>query len=141
LRPIDLSQIEPCLRNVGRNLDGLFLRRSGALGVAAHLAAHPRVTAVHYPGVGEQATSIARAQMPRGFGPLLSFEVDGTAADADAVVLASRLIVPATSFGGVESAWERRGRWPGESAPATLIRLSVGIEDCDDLLDDLRQAL
>src|SRR5580704_571430 len=86
-----------------------------ALAVAAHLAAHPRVTAVHYPGVGEQATSIARAQMPRGFGPLLSFEVDGTAADADAVVLGSRLIVPATSFGGVESAWERRGRWAAET--------------------------
>ena len=112
-----------------------------ALAVAAHLAAHPRVTAVHYPGVGEQATSIARAQMPRGFGPLLSFEVDGTAADADAVVLASRLIVPATSFGGVESAWERRGRWPGESAPATLIRLSVGIEPPADLIADIDHAL
>ena len=114
---------------------------ASALAVAAHLAAHPRVTAVHYPGVGEQATSIARAQMPRGFGPLLSFEVDGTAADADAVVLASRLIVPATSFGGVESAWERRGRWPGESAPATLIRLSVGIEPPADLIADVDYAL
>jgi cystathionine gamma-lyase len=114
---------------------------ASALAVAAHLAAHPRVTAVHYPGVGEQATSIARAQMPRGFGPLLSFEVDGTAADADAVVLASRLIVPATSFGGVESAWERRGRWPGESAPATLIRLSVGIEPPADLIADIDHAL
>jgi cystathionine gamma-lyase len=114
---------------------------ASALAVAAHLAAHPRVTAVHYPGVGEHATSIARAQMPRGFGPLLSFEVDGTAADADAVVLASRLIVPATSFGGVESAWERRGRWPGESAPATLIRLSVGIEPPADLIADIDHAL
>ena len=114
---------------------------ASALAVAAHLAAHPRVTAVHYPGVGEQATSIARAQMPRGFGPLLSFEVDGTSADADAVVLASRLIVPATSFGGVESAWERRGRWPGESAPATLIRLSVGIEPPADLIADIDHAL
>jgi cystathionine beta-lyase/cystathionine gamma-synthase len=114
---------------------------ASALAVAAHLAAHPRVTAVHYPGVGEQATAIARAQMPRGFGPLLSFEVDGTAADADAVVLASRLIVPATSFGGVESAWERRGRWPGESAPATLIRLSVGIEPPADLIADIDHAL
>jgi cystathionine beta-lyase/cystathionine gamma-synthase len=114
---------------------------ASALAVAAHLAAHPRVTAVHYPGLGEQATSIARAQMPRGFGPLLSFEVDGTAADADAVVLASRLIVPATSFGGVESAWERRGRWPGESAPATLIRLSVGIEPPADLIADIDHAL
>lgn len=115
---------------------------ASALAVAGHLAAHPRVTAVHYPGLGEQAAAaIARAQMPRGFGPLLSFEVDGTAADADAVVLASRLIVPATSFGGVESAWERRGRWPGESAPATLIRLSVGIEPPADLIADIDHAL
>ena len=113
---------------------------ASALAVAAHLAAHPRVTAVHYPGVGEQAAA-ARAQMPRGFGPLLSFQVDGTAADADAVVAASRLIVPATSFGGVESAWERRGRWPGESAPATLIRLSVGIEPPADLIADVDYAL
>ena len=50
---------------------------ASALAVAAHLAAHPRVTAVHYPGVSEQAAAVARAQMPRGFGPLLSFEVDG----------------------------------------------------------------
>ncbi len=113
---------------------------ANALGVAEHLAAHPRVTAVHYPGVGE-SLALARAQMPRGFGPLLSFEVDGAAADADAVVLASRLIVPATSFGGVESAWERRARWPGEAAPATLIRLSVGIEPLADLIADVDQAL
>ncbi len=114
---------------------------ASALAVAAHLAAHPRVTAVHYPGVGEESLAIARAQMPRGFGPLLSFEIDGTATDADAVVLASRLIVPATSFGGVESAWERRGRWPAETAPATLIRLSVGIEPPDDLIADIDHAL
>jgi cystathionine gamma-synthase len=114
---------------------------ASALAIAAHLAAHPRVTAVHYPGVGEQSIAIARAQMPRGFGPLLSFEVDGTAADADAIVLASRLILPATSFGGVESAWERRGRWPAETAPETLIRLSVGIEPPDDLIADIDHAL
>jgi cystathionine beta-lyase/cystathionine gamma-synthase len=117
-----------------------------ALAIAAHLAAHPRVTRVHYPGVhhpgaSEQSAGIARAQMPRGFGPLLSFEVDGGAADADAVVLAAQLIVPATSFGGVESAWERRGRWPGETAPATLIRLSVGIEPVVDLIADIDHAL
>jgi cystathionine beta-lyase/cystathionine gamma-synthase len=114
---------------------------ASALAVAAHLAAHPRVTAVHYPGVGEESLAVARAQMPRGFGPLLSFEIDGTATDADAIVLASRLIVPATSFGGVESAWERRGRWPAETAPATLIRLSVGIEPPDDLMADIDHAL
>jgi cystathionine beta-lyase/cystathionine gamma-synthase len=113
---------------------------ANALAIAAHLAGHPRVTAVHYPGTRASA-ELARAQMPRGFGPLLSFEVDGSSADADAVVLGSRLIVPATSFGGVESAWERRGRWPGETAPATLIRLSVGIEPAADLIADIDQAM
>lgn len=113
---------------------------ANALAIASHLAGHPLVTAVHYPGVGD-ALAVARAQMRRGFGPLLSFEIDGAAADADAVVSAARLIVPATSFGGVESAWERRARWPGETAPATLIRLSVGIEPAADLIADIDRAL
>jgi cystathionine beta-lyase/cystathionine gamma-synthase len=112
-----------------------------ALAVAEHLAGHPRVAAVHYPGTCAATRDIARAQMPRGFGPLLSFELDGGAAEADAVVAAARLIVPATSFGGVESTWERRGRWPGESAPDSLIRLSAGLEPAADLIADIDQSL
>jgi len=112
-----------------------------AMAIAKHLAAHPRVSAVHYPGLFSPTLAIARAQMPRGFGPLLSFELEGSAADADAVVAAAALIVPATSFGGVESTWERRGRWQGETAPQALIRLSVGIEPVAELIDDIDQAL
>jgi cystathionine beta-lyase/cystathionine gamma-synthase len=112
-----------------------------ALTLARHLAAHPRVRSVHYPGTNTGTLAVARAQMPRGFGPLLSFELDGTAADADAVVASARLIVPASSFGGVESSWERRGRWPGETAPDSLIRLSAGIEPPGDLIADVDQAL
>jgi len=112
-----------------------------ALAIAGHLADHPSVTAVHYPGVHGPTLAAARAQMPRGFGPLLSFEVAGPAAAADAVVAAARLIVPATSFGGVESTWERRARWAGETAPPSLIRLSVGIEPASDLISDIDQAL
>jgi len=126
-----------------RGLKTLDLRISrasaSALSVAAFLAAHPRVTAVHYPGLSPSAAALK--QLPRGFGPLLSFEISGTAADADAVVAAARLIVPATSFGGVESSWERRARWPAETAPETLIRLSCGIEPADDLLADISAAL
>lgn len=110
-----------------------------ALAIAEFLAAHPRVTAVHYPGLAPSEP--ARRQMPRGFGPLLSFEVATDGADADAVVAAARLIVPATSFGGVESSWERRARWAAETAPETLIRLSAGIEAIEDLLADLSAAL
>jgi cystathionine gamma-synthase len=119
----------------------LRLARSSAnaLAVATFLASHRRVTAVHYPGLSPSAATAK--QLPRGFGPLLSFEVAGGAADADAVVAAARLIVPATSFGGVESMWERRARWSGETAPETLIRMSAGIEPLEDLLADLTTAL
>jgi cystathionine beta-lyase/cystathionine gamma-synthase len=112
-----------------------------ALAIAEHLATHSRVSAVHYPGLHAPTLDLARAQMPRGFGPLLSFELDGNAADADAVVAASALIVPATSFGGVESCWERRARWQAETAPDSLIRLSVGIEPVAELIADIDQAL
>ena len=112
-----------------------------ALAVAGYLGGHQRVRAVYYPGVSSGTLDVATSQMPRGFGPLLSFELDGSAEDADAVVAAARLIVPASSFGGVESTWERRGRWPGETAPATLIRLSAGIEPAADLIADIEQAL
>ena len=115
--------------------------------IARHLADHPRVAAVHYPGfdrpgLDQHSAEVARRQMPGGSGPLLSFEVTPDQAEAaDKVVAGSRLIVPATSFGGVESTWERRARWPAETAPAGLIRLSAGVEPAADLITDIDQAL
>jgi cystathionine gamma-synthase len=130
---------------------------ASALAIAGYLATHPRVAEVHYPGIDrpgidrpgidrpgvDKATSeLARRQMPDGFGPLLSFEVTPGSADAaDKVVASSRLILPATSFGGVESTWERRARWPAETAPVGLIRLSVGVEPAEDLITDIDHAL
>jgi cystathionine beta-lyase/cystathionine gamma-synthase len=111
-----------------------------ALRIARHLTGHPRVRAVHYPGFERSTAALARRQMPHGCGPLLSFELD-CARDADQVVTSSRLILPATSFGGVESTWERRARWAGETAPDGLIRLSVGVEPAADLITDIDQAL
>ena len=111
-----------------------------ALAIARHLAVHPRIRAVHYPGVEPSTLALAESQMPDGFGPLLSFEVD-TGRAADRVVAGSRLILPATSFGGVESTWERRARWQGETAPDGLIRLSVGVEPAADLVTDIDRAL
>src|ERR1700749_2569112 len=114
---------------------------ASALAIAGHMAGHPQVTAVHYPGISPAARDVAERQMPAGFGPLLSFEVTpGTAQAADEVVAAARLILPATSFGGVESTWERRARWAGETAPDALIRLSVGVEPATDLITDIDQA-
>jgi cystathionine gamma-synthase len=99
---------------------------------------------VHYPGLPHHpGHEIAKAQS-RGPGAVLSFEIDGSAEDAEAVCNRTRLIVHATSLGGVETLIERRARYPTEVAagtPATLLRVSVGIEDVDDLWHDLERAL
>ena len=78
-----------------------------------------------------------------GFGAIVAFETIGDAADAEAFCDATRLVIHATSLGGVETMVERRRRWPEErpDIPETLIRLSVGIEDVEDLWADLAQAL
>jgi cystathionine beta-lyase/cystathionine gamma-synthase len=113
----------------------------GALAIVQHLARHPRVRRVHYPGLDAASRAIVERQMRGGCGPLLSFELDGDAAAAERTIAAAQIIRPATSFGGVESTWERRARWPGESAPESLIRLSVGLEALGDLIADLDRAL
>jgi cystathionine gamma-synthase len=108
---------------------GVRLERAqaNAADLAARLAGHPAVRVVRYPG----------------FGTVLSIEVDGGADGADAVVGAVRLWVNTTSLGGVESTLERRRRRPSESPTVdeSLIRLSVGIEDVEDLWRDLSRAL
>ena len=113
-----------------------------ALAIARHLAGHPRVAAVHYPGVDKSTAELARRQMAAVRARCCpSRSRPGSADAADKVVASSRLILPATSFGGVESTWERRARWPAETAPAGLIRLSVGVEPAADLITDIDQAL
>jgi cystathionine gamma-synthase len=86
--------------------------------------------------------SVERVRYP-GFGAIIAIEVSGGAAEANAACASTRLWVPATSLGGVESSLERRRRWAGEptTIPENLIRLSVGIEDVEDLWRDLSQAL
>jgi len=112
--------------------------------LARRLVGHPRVRRVHYPGLAAHpGHEISKAQS-RGPGAVLSFEIDGTGEAAEAVCNRTRLIVHATSLGGVETLMERRARYPSEVAagtPATLLRLSVGIEDVHDLWPDLKQAL
>jgi cystathionine gamma-synthase len=128
-----------------RGLRSLPLRleqaqRSAAL-LALRLRDHPAVTAVRYPGLpGDPGHERAAAQM-LGFGAIVSFElVDGAAAERTCA--ATRLIVHATSLGGVETTMERRRRHAAEQlAPEGLIRMSVGCEHPEDLWDDLAQAL
>jgi cystathionine gamma-synthase len=101
------------------------------------LRAHPRVHTVRYPVMPDPASDDRI-----GFGAVISFEIDGSAVDADDVCSAVRVIRPATSLGGVESTIERRAKLAGQThLPATLLRLSVGIEDVDDLQADLEEAL
>ena len=111
--------------------------------LAERLAAHPSVEAVRYPGLPGDAGHARAAQQMNGFGSILCIEVAGGALAAEAVANSVRLWLPATSLGGVESLIERRRRQPGEpkSVPENLLRLSVGIENAEDLWADLFQAL
>ena len=100
---------------------------ANAKNLVSRLQNHAKVTKVRYPG----------------FGAVISFEIDGNAEKAEKVCESSHLIAHATSLGGVESLWERRRRWAGESpsVPEQLIRLSVGCEHVDDIWQDIEQAL
>ncbi len=109
--------------------------------LASRLADHPAVVRVRYPGLpGDPHHDLAARQM-RGPGAVVSFELPD-AARADAVLARLRVVVHATSVGGVESTIERRARLPGqEHVPAGLLRLSVGCEHVEDLWSDLDAAL
>lgn len=110
--------------------------------LAERLATHRAVSLVRYPGLPSHPTHHIAAQQLRSFGTIITFDVIGDAATADTVCHSLRLIHHATSFGAVESTIERRAAIPGqEHLPATLLRLSVGIEDLEDLWSDLDEAL
>lgn len=116
-------------------------RSAGVL--AARLAEHPAVAEVRYPGLPTDPGHERASRLLGGFGSIIGLRPRGGQAAADAVVDAVRLWVPATSLGGVESMLERRRRFATESptVPEDLLRLSVGIEDVEDLWRDLERAL
>jgi cystathionine gamma-synthase len=116
--------------------------QANAMILADRLSSHPDVAFTRYPGLSSHPTHpIARAQL-KGYGSIISLDVRGDAAAADKVCSRVRLIVHATSLGAVESTIERRAGIPGqEHLPASLLRLSVGIENVDDLWADLDAAL
>jgi cystathionine gamma-synthase len=110
--------------------------------LAGRLASHPNVTLARYPGLASHPTHEAARRQLKGFGTIISFDVRGDSAAADAVCAGLRLIQHATSLGAVESTIERRACIPGqEHLPPTLLRLSVGIEAVEDLWADLARAL
>jgi cystathionine gamma-synthase len=112
--------------------------------IAEALSAHPRVAAVLYPGLpAHPGHAVAARQMTGGFGGMLSIRVEGGASAAIAAAAKVKVWQRATSLGGVESLIEHRASIEGAGSPVPpdLLRLSVGIEDPDDLLADLDAAL
>ncbi|MCC9740443.1 cystathionine gamma-lyase [Streptomyces sp. MNU89] len=113
-----------------------------AMALAEALRERPEVTGLRHPGLPDDpAHPVAAAQMRAGrFGCVVSFTLPGRA-HAERFLAALRLVDEATSFGGVRSTAERRGRWGGDAVPEGFIRFSVGVEDTDDLLTDVLRAL
>jgi cystathionine gamma-synthase len=116
---------------------------ANALALAQFLADHPRVDAVHYPGLASHpAHAIARKQMS-GPGGMLAVQAGRNRAEALALASRLTLFTQATSLGGTESLIEHRAsvEGPGTRAPENLLRVSVGLEHVDDLKEDFDQAL
>ena len=111
-----------------------------ALRLAEALAARDDVDGVRYPGrPGDPAHELAARQMTR-FGAVIAFDL-GSRERAERFLAECRLVAEATSFGGVHSSAERRARWPANDVGEGFIRMSVGVEDPDDLIADVERAL
>lgn len=116
---------------------------ANAMKVAQFLDSHPKVSKVHYPGLENNAFHTLAKQQMSGFGGMLSFETQAGKAAAMAVAEHVEIFTRATSLGGVESLIEHRAsiEGPDSKTPQGLLRVSVGLEHADDLIDDLSQAL
>jgi len=131
-----------------RGMRTLFVRfekaSQSALRLARHFEGHPQLQRVLYPGLeSHPGHEIAKRQMTQGFGGMLSLLVEGGADEAKRIAGKTRLFVRATSLGGVESLIEHRASVEGplSEVPQNLLRLSIGIENCQDLINDLEQSL
>lgn len=127
------------LRSVGTA--GLRFERQcqNALAIALAARAHPAVRSVRYPGLPDDPSyEIANRQMKR-FGGIVAVEMDSATA-VHRFVHNSDLIVSSTSFGGIHTSVDRRGRW-GDPVSEGFARISAGIEDTDDLIADIERAL
>jgi cystathionine gamma-synthase len=117
---------------------------ASAMAIAQHFRGHPLVEDVLYPGLTNfPGHAVAAKQMTGGFGGLMSIRTKGGAAGAIATAANVRIWKRATSLGGVESLIEHRAsvEGPASPAPPDLLRMSVGIEETSDLIDDFEQAL
>ncbi|MFP8963907.1 cystathionine gamma-lyase [Streptomyces nanhaiensis] len=127
-----------------RSLATLELRTerqaANALAVAEALRERPEVRDVRHPGLADDPAHPVAARQMRRFGCVVSFTLPDRVF-AERFLAALRLVDDATSFGGVRSTAERRGRWGGDAVPEGFVRMSVGVEDAADLVADVRAAL
>jgi cystathionine gamma-synthase len=143
--PLDCYLIMRGVRTLAVRMDR---HQENAARVVSMLVAHDQIERVWYPGLETHPNHKVALDQMRGFGGMVSVEVAGGAAHAKAFVEATKVFTLAESLGGVESLIELPAQMTHMSTsgslleiPANLVRLSVGLEDADDLLDDLRQAL
>lgn len=115
-----------------------------AMAFAKHFDTHPDIQSVLYPGLPTHpGHDVATRQMANGFGGMMSILVNGSAGRALEMAKATKVFIPATSLGGVESLIEHRRTisGPDSGIPENLLRISIGIEHIDDLIADFQQAL
>lgn len=108
--------------------------------IAEYLSKHSKVAGLRYPGLPHDPGHDVAVRQMRYYGPIISF-VLADRGRAEQFLKASGLVIEATSFGGICTTAERRARWGGDAIPDGFIRMSVGCEDCEDLINDIAQAL
>jgi cystathionine gamma-synthase len=133
---------------ISRGIQTLHLRVSAQTKTAKKLAkfleSHPQIEKVNYPGLKSHSQfNIAKRQMKNGFGAMLSILVKGNAETAIKIANKLKIFTIATSLGGVESLVEHRKSVEGVNSktPENLLRISVGLENVEDLIEDWDQAL
>jgi cystathionine gamma-synthase len=116
---------------------------ASAMALAEFLEGHPRVEAVHYPGLPSHAAHNIACRQMKKFGGMLSVQVGTNRQEALAIASGLKLFTQATSLGGTESLIEHRAsvEGPDTLAPENLLRVSVGLEHIEDLKADFEQAL
>ncbi len=131
-----------------RGMRTLFVRyaqaSNNALAIARHFSNHPKIERVLYPGLATHPSyGIARRQMTNGYGGMMSLLIKGDFAQSQKFCTLLKVLVAATSLGGVESLAEHRKTVEGATSalPDNLVRLSIGIENVNDLVADIEQAL
>ncbi len=143
--PLDCYLIMRGIRTLAVRMER---HQANAARVAEMLTQHPKIERVWYPGLGTHPNHKVALDQMRGFGGMVSVEVVGGAAGARAFVEKTKVFTLAESLGGVESLIELPAQMTHLSTsgslleiPENFVRISVGIEDADDLVEDLRQAL